>query len=499
MTRVRNILIALLLVAGLGYLGLKGYIYYQVKSRLDDAIAKAAPMAEITYGGIDSSLSGSVTVHDIAVRAFGEEVRIGASRLGTPNVLVLLGALSELQQGEPPEFVELEWTDLNIGLDGPLMGFVQAAVQRQAPQLPGSFPCGGKVVFGPADWRAMGYQRLSSDVRMHVAVDKDAHRVRLQGSWKTADMGAVRFRTEFAGLAPSMNGLAEANKTALLRWFELDYTDLSYYKRWVRYCAQRDKTDPNAFINTLVDAKPTYYMYSWGVVPGADLRRAFGEFLRNPKTLSVVAHPSAPVELDLLKRYSPDDLVAVLDLRVLVNGQGVESSRVSYEPELLQQYARGPSAPLQWPPRPSAQAPAATPAPSAPSPQPLASAPPQPAPEATPKSAPKPTSKAAPEPAAKAAPQAPGSNPGSRPSTAAKVQPRMTEFGYRTVATAGLERYVGRYVRVLTREGTAREGVLSAVQANEVVVERRMYGGSVGVPVPMSKIDRVEVWLPQDS
>lgn len=492
MARVRNIVIVLLLSAALVYLGLKGYIYYQVKTSLDDAIATAGPMAEITYDGIYSSLTGSVTVRDIVVRAFGDEVRLGAARVGTPNVLVLLSALSELQRGEAPEFIELELNDLSVALSGPLMSFAQTALQSKAPRLPASYPCGGQVAFGPQAWRAMGYERLSNDVRLRIDLDKAGRSARLHSTWSTADMGAVRFEMELAGIAPSVDRLPHAGQ-AMLRWFELDYTDQSYYKRWVRYCAKRDKTQPNAFIASVMAADATYYMYSWGVVPGSDLRRGFGEFLRAPHSVSVVARPSTPVELDLLAHYSPDDLVALLDLRVIVNGHGVASSQVTYQPELLGKYAAAPSNKLQWPPPQPPRAQPKEPSQAQAQPQRQAKAPVQ----AQPKSAPPERQDAQRQDQTTTA-TAPVRRT-ETPSAARPQQPQTREYGFRRVAREGLDRYVGRYVRVLTEDGNAREGVLSDVHGTDVIVERRMHGGSLAVPVPMSTIARVEVWLPRDS
>lgn len=490
MTRVRNIVIALVLLLGLGYLGLKGYIHYQVKASLDQAITAAAPMAEIRYDGISSSLRGSVTIQGLTVHTFGDDVRLGELRFGTPNVLVLLSTLSELQRGEAPEFLELELIDLELDLSGPLMNFVQAAVQRQAPRLPTTYPCAGQVVFGPADWRAMGYQRLSSDLRLRLDIDKAAHTVRVQSRWDTQDMGALRVAFEVAGVSASVAQLKESRQ-AILRWLELDYKDRSYYKRWVKYCAKRDKVDPRSFVAKLVSADATYYMYSWGVVPGDDLRRAYREFLRAPQSVSAVARPSTPLELALVEHYTPDDLVALLDLRVVVNGHGVPSSQVSYRPELLGKYAAAPAPALQWPPVAAPQA--AAPARSQP-PVKAATSKRAAAPEAADRKAR--TQPVRPQPAAPRTAETLARTP---PPAAKTAEPQRREFGYRRVAREGLDRYVGRYVRVLTGDGTEREGVLSEVRGTEVVVERRMYGGSLAVPVSVSEIDRIEVWLPRDS
>ena len=475
MKRLRNVVIGLLLLCGIAYAGLKGYIYYQVKNGLDHAIAMAGPFADIRYHGIDSSLTGSVTVRDVRVHTFGDDVQLAAVRLGTPNLMYLLATLSELQRGTPPDFLELQLRGLSLDLQGPLMNLAQTAMQSKVPRLPASFPCAGQIAFGPAAWRAMGYQTLRSDVYLRIDLDKDARTVRLQGDWKTADMGEMRFTTELARIDPTVQHAPDA-QNALLRSLTLDYTDHSYYKRLVAYCAARDKTDRNGFIASLVNANATYYMYSWGVVPGADLRRAYGEFLRNPQSFSVVARPATPVELALLSQYSPDDLVALLDLRAVVNGHGVESSQVAYRPELLGQYA---------------------PVPPQPAPHSL---PPAPAAKPVPQSAPAQTARSsgsAPIQTRAAAPKAPTAT--VQPRAAVQRTPREVEFAYKPVPANRLDRYVGRYVRVYTAEGSAREGVLNAVRDSDVVVERRMYGGSMAVPVPLSSIQRIEVWLPQHS
>ncbi len=489
MSRIRNVIIGVLLLVGLGYLGLKVYIYHQVKSGLDNAIAAASPFADIRYDGISSSLTGSVTVRNVRVHGFGDDVQVEGVRLGTPNLIYLLGTLSELQRGEPPRFLELQINGLSLALDGPLMNLLQGAMQSKVPQLPASFPCAGQIAFGPAVWRAMGYQRLRNDVFLRVDLDNDAHTIRMQGKWKTADMGDVGFTTELARIDPVFTR-DQAAQRALLRSFSFDYTDHSYYKRLVQYCAGRDKAEPSTFISSVVNANATYYMYSWGVVPGIDLRRAYGEFLRNPQSFSVVAHPNTPLELSLLSQYSPDDLVALLDLRAIVNGRGVESSQVSYRPELLGQYAAAPQQPLQWPNAPAQKSQAAKPVPQS---SPARSS--RPAPQSRPARSTRPAPEAAHQ--ARAQPQA--AKPVKPETSSSPTTPQEVAFGYRRVSRELLDRYVGRYVRVYTAEGSAREGVLNAVRDSEVVVEHRMYGGSMAVPVPFGKIERIEVWLPQSS
>lgn len=437
--RLRTLLIAVLLLAGLAYLGTKAYVHYRVQSTLDRIVARTGGFARVEYGAISSSLAGSVRVQDITVEAFNDEVKLGAVEVQTPNVLYLLRMVSNAERGRPPEFLELAVQGLELNVDGPLLRLLDAAMEAKAPRLPAGNPCAGQLVFGPRDWRAMGYARLVSDLRARIDSRDAPASFGMDVEATTRDMGSMSVALRVSGIAPRLDAPPQT-RDALLKRLEVVYRDDSYTRRLVDYCAGAAGTDAAGHVAAVMGADARYYMHTWGVVPGDGLRSAYGEFLRAPGEIRVLAEPSTPVELATLHLYSPDDIVALLNLQVSFNGTTVKRPQVSFRPELLEG-------------KPVGGMLGAVPG--------MGTAPAQPSSAPTPK-------------ARVAAPA----------------------FAYRAVDKTELGRYVGRTVRLVTADRQVREGVLSGSDRERAVVERRMYGGSMAVPVPMEQIHKAEVLLP---
>ncbi|NIP73509.1 MAG: hypothetical protein GWO16_10985, partial [Gammaproteobacteria bacterium] len=65
MFKVKNILIAIILLAGAAYGGLKAYVYFQVKGQVERLSRAASPFAGLSYDGISSSLDGTIVVEGV--------------------------------------------------------------------------------------------------------------------------------------------------------------------------------------------------------------------------------------------------------------------------------------------------------------------------------------------------------------------------------------------------------------------------------------------------
>jgi len=66
---------------------------------------------------------------------------------------------------------------------------------------------------------------------------------------------------------------------------------------------------------------------------------------------------------------------------------------------------------------------------------------------------------------------------------------------YHTVKAADLGRYLGHDVKVFTHDGKVRNGLLNGVDKKELVIEQRVYGGSLTVRVPIADIKQAEVYM----
>ena len=92
MLQVKKLLILILLLIAVGYGGVKGYIYYKVKTRMDNLAIQVSPWMGIEYKGISSTLGGTVTLENLTLRpkAFDDYIQIDQLTLTTPDLGFLL-------------------------------------------------------------------------------------------------------------------------------------------------------------------------------------------------------------------------------------------------------------------------------------------------------------------------------------------------------------------------------------------------------------------------
>lgn len=204
------------------------------------------------------------------------------------------------------------------------------------------------------------------DLSVNVAVDG-------------VDLSNVKVPEDLAGLAG----------TAALKRVEINYVDASLAPKLLDFAAQMQGMQPQDVKDLLIAQIGTQKMM-FGGVPGADMTiDAVIAFIKDPKSLTIIAEPSAPLPVMMLAaqaQTAPDQLITSLNLSAKVNGQAPPSS--------------GPGMAAPTPPTPT-PAPAPEPAPTpAPTPAPAPAPAPEPAP--TPAPAPAPTPAPAPESAPKA-------------------------------------------------------------------------------------------------
>jgi hypothetical protein len=96
---MKNLIVLALIVGGCGYFGAKFYLHHKVSSGLDDALLMAAPVADIRYDGVSSTMSGELSIDGITARiaGFSDPLYVDKLSLITPGFFYLLN-LDELVQ-----------------------------------------------------------------------------------------------------------------------------------------------------------------------------------------------------------------------------------------------------------------------------------------------------------------------------------------------------------------------------------------------------------------
>ena len=451
MLKLKNLLVALLLITGTVYGGLKGYIYYKFKNAVDDVVAIAQPFARVEYGGLGSSFDGTLTVEDIAISpwVFDDEVRMQAVEIQGPGLGFLLRGAKQFKRGEMPEKMRFAMKGVRLDVDGELLGALRDAQSSDWALMMGiqdSNTCGMGQIFGPWNMRELGYDSLVIDVSADFNFDKAINELRMEMDYSAPGIESTSMQMTLSGMTP-----LAAMRTRVqpqLDDFTMKYSmDPSYASKAIEYCAEAHDKTVDEFIQWMVSEDNEYYTHNLGIVPGPGIRGALERFLKNPDEIRISAQPPTALDPSGLQFYKPEDIIDMLGLQVFVNNEPVQD--LSFQVADTSRFKRKPTTKLE---------------------------------------------------SAKTTTRASGDVRRPRVAPARdKTSSTQGTGSYRLVNTRALRNHVGKRVRLHTTGGRPRNGWLTEIRDGQAVVVPDQYGGGVSIHVPLTGINKAEVFVPDQS
>ncbi len=317
MTIVVAILVVLVLIGG----GIGGYLWYNTKQQVDQIVAMVRPFAAISYGGITVSPAGSVGVSQLRIMPtmINDSMSIGALRLNAPNILALLNIRRQLSQGQLPEALSMSLHDLELPLDGAILG----AKPGTAPATPfddlAALGCGPVVRLSGTEWQEMGYKNFVSDLDIGYRLDSAQNVLSLQIDNNARDWASLNLDIGWAMTDSSGSLLALAGAmTPRLAQLELVVRDDGFNARKNTYCAAKaGKSIPDYItdhIRLVVER-----LRANGIDPGPGLIEAYQRHLTEGGEITITATPPAPINPAELPSYSAADAIKLLGLKIKVN------------------------------------------------------------------------------------------------------------------------------------------------------------------------------------
>jgi len=438
MEKLKYFVLGLLVIVVLAYGGIKAYMYYSLKNNMDRLAQQFSLFGQLKYGDLTTSVKGSLAVENIEIRIHGmdDELNIKAIRYQTPNLLYLLQANKQLEQGRIPESLSLSIEGLDIGLFGEFTDRLEQIISELNFQLQGVNPlCGGRMFFGPRELRDMGYEEITSDIQIGYRFDPANAQIIVDMISSTDDMAAARIQGIIKGISDtSFVSMMQPGNPPRLNTVTIHYIDQSYTTRFTKYCAGLSKLGLNEYITAEANQQPVYYSYSWGFVPGPGLRQAYSAFLTNPGQIDVSLELPEAVTPDNVHLFKPEDIPGLLNLQVNVNGEAVK--------DLSFDFYKGQKLDLSGKiDRLFAQ-------------------------------------------------------PGAKPVMPQRKKKKVKyETKYYTVPVSGLKNYLGEEVRLQMTTGQTRLGFLTKMGSRVAHVEQRVHSGRFTMPVPIGNITKAEVLL----
>lgn len=315
---MRNLIIAILLLGIAGFAFTKWKLHRDVEEGVDALLLMLAPVAQIEYESISSTLGGELTIDGIRgrVSGFSDDFHIGRLGIDTPGFLSLM-KLGDLQgaamSGENPlpESFGVIVDGLRMPVDSDYGRYVYEVQleARGAGDVDPAGECTGRHGFSPDALLAMGYDEY--DVSMRASFHQRGGRYVVEMTTASRDMWDVDAELNLVGdMAREISkGPAYRPKMQSAR---LEYTDRSLRERVTEHCRRLGLSDAE------VRAAQFEAFMELGLENGIEfdeyMTGPYAEFLDGKATFVVTAEPNEPIVLSQIALYKPSDVPALLQL-----------------------------------------------------------------------------------------------------------------------------------------------------------------------------------------
>jgi hypothetical protein len=325
MNKAKSIILVPLILIGVVYLGLKAWVYFSVKSDVDNLVKQASLFVDVRYGGISSDLlEGSFSIDEIVIspRTLQDEIKIHQFKMQGDGPGFLFSDTSKMAQ-QTPEFLKVSMTGLRVGLDGELyssMATMQAE-QAKARKAKPAKTCEFGSSFSAQDLRALGYEALFANASFTVSHDKIDGKTKMEVNFDMDDMAEVDLTMSVKGGGSPMM-MAMAPQPQEIRF--VYSIDADYLKGSKKYCASVLKMDEQAYVDYITNAKDADYQEYYGFVPGPGIRQAVNNFMKDGGEIDIRMRPSSDINPMMLNQFRPADIINLLGVTLYVNGQPVQ-------------------------------------------------------------------------------------------------------------------------------------------------------------------------------
>lgn len=318
--RFRNLIIYLLIIAGLVYGGLKGYIFIRAKQQLDTLITAVAPFVYIQYDSIGSKLDGTVFVEKTAInpRGIDDTATIERVSIKTPGLMFLLAGDKQISQGDLPERIGLEMQGVRIQLDGAIVKKLeQVQAQRPNNQPSEGLLCTLSRDFITAQYRQLGLKELVFDSQYMIERSAAPSEVDMTLRYVLHGIERGEFKVTLAGVGTSVNSVN--NKMPLLKNMKFVYRpNAEFVNQALEYCSKRQDTDVATFMEQLFNKRDADFAEELGFIPGPGIRDALKRLVQDQGELRIFAYPVSPLDVTTIHLYKPEDWPKLLGLSVYV-------------------------------------------------------------------------------------------------------------------------------------------------------------------------------------
>lgn len=443
---IRNILIAALLAVLALAAGINGYVHHQFKTNIDSTLRSLTPLAQIKYSDLSTSIfSGNVELKNVRISAafLPETLTLGDITFETPGYLYMLQGPDKLNQGKLPDHLGFVLDNFYLDLHGETGVWLDRLVKRMQPLYASERKiCDGKSLFGPSDYKEMGYSRLKSHLRFAYDFNESKKTIAINITAGTKQMANIEVNINIANVNSMSSDKMMQGEMPKLANAQITYKDQTYSPRIVKYCAALSNMKKEEFIDAEVSQSDEYFYKMWGFAPGKGLRDAYKDFLLKPDVVTLTVEPKKEFNPMMIAMTPIENVFEDLNVNLKINGLLVEDLSFKLPPaKFVADFEKQRAKSLDF--------------------DSLLRGEPVKAPVKI-----------------------------KKPEILVKAQAK-----YHPIRLRQAKNHINDYVRVITKQGHERKGQLLKLDAKNLYLQKKVSGGKFSMIVPREKVKTIEAYF----
>lgn len=322
-------LLLILLIPVLVYAGLKGVLYYNAKSTVDDIVMEASNKADIRYADISTDLLGAVTVSGISVQPVGFQDSLGIDtvRVASDDPMFFI-RMAQWQPGEstPPNNLSFQVSGVNLPLASDLVKESIAALAVDELEK----PCADGLSMSPDMLKKIGFTELGIDLDGSYRLNKDARTLDFGMDLELHDIESMHLTATLTDVDVETLARGAAPKVSLGGFNVAVRVSPEFGRRMLKACAMGSDETVQQWSDALA-GMALADMQEQGITLGEGLDAAVRKFYQDWGEFSLVAAPPKPVGLFSLMFLPPQQLARALAFQVSLNDERIADTSFSWE------------------------------------------------------------------------------------------------------------------------------------------------------------------------
>lgn len=315
-----KIILGLVALLALTVAGLHFHVTRQVERELMSIASHASPLGTLEWGAVWLHPSGQIRINELqfAPHLVAGETRIGQLTITAPNLIELLQATREFDQGRIPPSLGLQIRELRIPIDVTTVNQLDTAFSSGLPFETAG--CNERNTLRLSDLPDLDIWNLVSDINLDYRIidNGEAAQIRLSSHSQNLAGMSMDLRIYLGSSSRNLRLLTRAGASARLERAAIDYRNLGFRERVERFCADQLGISIDHFKNVHVNAWSAGWAHL-GLSPSEELLDAYRQFIADPQIINLVVYPRQRLPLTAFAQLELMELIDFMEVTVSVN------------------------------------------------------------------------------------------------------------------------------------------------------------------------------------